>query len=447
MAPKSKVLTVAYGTFSCTLEGFDDPFAAMAEIAGYFRDLAAEDRHFGAKPPVPDMSMLRQIAERRSRQGVGARREADGIVLRAESERADGEDVVPADTAEPPPRDEDAGERQGATHESAAMRLARMRGVLGPDDEEVEEMPRSMARDEWLAAAFGNGTSDHGDQDRNDVDPAAGSGPGRASPAEGDRARSDPSDAAAAPRRGHDGSSRAQSQDGKADAEPNGADREETSDPRLPGPTEASSVEIENDRATAAGGNGSQSERRLPETPDVERLFAATDSRLTDADASRQQANISHLRAAVAARRRDGALGAMREDMAATYRADLARSVRSGQQRPPPLVLVSAQRIVADRLPDADFSRFADIVGAVDAADLLEAAAVYCARIEHEPIFTRSRLFALAAEAAGGLDREEGLRGFGQLLRRGTLRRVEPGLYALDSASRYATQADDLRAG
>lgn len=149
MVGPSKVLTVSYGTFSCTLEGFDDSFETMKEIAEYFRDLAADDRFFGAEPPKLDADMLADIARRKGAGQIETQvePESDG---RAVTLRRSSEDHAPAPTPTPASRDP----RQAPhvqDNDSIAAKLQRIRAAVqqrdaaAVDDQEAGPRPADFA--------------------------------------------------------------------------------------------------------------------------------------------------------------------------------------------------------------------------------------------------------------------------------------------------------------
>ncbi|KUJ79889.1 hypothetical protein [Ruegeria profundi] len=183
MVQNNKVLTVSYGTFSCTLEGFDDSFETMKAIAEYFRDLAADDRYFGSEPPQPDAEMLTRIAQRDISRRVEASQNDSGLLIRA-SEKPDasqpaasapGLNVVDTPPPSQPtsPEAEAVDDTPAPAADSIAAKLQRIRAVVSHSEEnsviytEDEEttLVKSAGPSDAVAAAFAAGSLEPADLD------------------------------------------------------------------------------------------------------------------------------------------------------------------------------------------------------------------------------------------------------------------------------------------
>ncbi|MCG6903889.1 MAG: hypothetical protein LJE68_14540 [Rhodobacter sp.] len=177
----------------------------MRSIAEYFRDLAADDRYFGAEPPTPDAEMLHRIAEQEINRRVEARIEDNSVILRqvedVEDDAGETPQVAPKAAPRPDPvpaaavaasaaaartPDEDTSLTEPAVEEydevadSVAAKLARIRAAVArsraepepilnamfAEDEHAEQMPAGASIDAaFQDAATAEDTADAADDE------------------------------------------------------------------------------------------------------------------------------------------------------------------------------------------------------------------------------------------------------------------------------------------
>ena len=160
---KSKVLTVSYGAFSCTLEGFDDSVDVVKAIADYFRTLTELYPHFGAEPPALDTKALAGIAEREAANPVEAHEEQGQIILRMNKasrldEMPDEDAGFPAEPDAPSAEHTNAVADNISEEDSVVAKLRRIRSVVsgehppaGEDDYSEAEHAQDSLQDAEFA--------------------------------------------------------------------------------------------------------------------------------------------------------------------------------------------------------------------------------------------------------------------------------------------------------
>ena len=249
-----------------------------------------------------------------------------------------------------------------------------------------------------------------------------------------------------------------------------------------------------------------------PQEDAISRLFEQTNTELEGTENRRRLSAIAHLKAAVAATEAEKEAnpdgnGLTEPTEIDRYRDDLAKAVRprrpelGGLQtrrsetsgpanrrpmaigdRPPPLMLVSEQRIDRPSAADAmairprrvmtsalmqddedmdtdmdedgedtgailadskSFAEFAERIGATELGDLLEAAAAYAATVEGRPSFSRPQIMRQVQDFGpeDQYSREDGLRSFGMLLRQGKIQKIKRGQFAIAKTSRFIPEA------
>ncbi len=96
MTKSTQILDVAYGTFSCRLEGFEDSVETMKAVVSYFHDLAGHDRFMDVEPQAPDMETLALLTAEQAGTDIEIAGEGHNVILRA-AEDAEDVDLVAED--------------------------------------------------------------------------------------------------------------------------------------------------------------------------------------------------------------------------------------------------------------------------------------------------------------------------------------------------------------
>ena len=138
MVSSSKILTVSYGTFSCTAEGFDDPLEVVKDATHFFRGVVREDRFFGAEPPQFDPELAAEL-----------------LMSQMSAEAGQGKLTLgsPVSAAAQPVATAVSAEESGAPVSDAARAVAEMAAERASDEPKVAVSYRGDGSEDDLDAA------------------------------------------------------------------------------------------------------------------------------------------------------------------------------------------------------------------------------------------------------------------------------------------------------
>lgn len=421
MVSSSKVLTVSYGTFSCTIEGFDQPMQALEQATSLFHGIVQQDRFFGAFPPKLSQEQIADLFERQ----ILAHQTETGLIL------------SPApDTAEEDGQNRSNDEQTDLQDTTTNGRFADVIQAA-TEDETAQDRARDIAR---LMDAK--------------AEKARKANPGEFT---------QPLDL------GHE----------MLSVDENSAD--DTTFPPVGMPIEKAEPEASDHTETfdTASDAGRAARAMLTESTiqdgDESRLMEATDSQFDEPEGNARRNAIAHLRAAVAATRADRQMHRKRgDDGQEPYRDDLANVVRprrpnasraetAATSATTPLALRAEQRV--DDIPDpvedtfatsgriarpifetasADqaqgFVDYADSMQAQSLSDLLEAAASYLCLVQGKESFSRPQLMNTISQAeVHNSSREDRMRNFAALLREEKIQRTPTGSFTVTDKTGFRT--------
>jgi hypothetical protein len=473
VAGKPKKLTVSYGAFSCSLEGFEDSVDVMKSVTELIGEIAARNPQFGTAPaPLPaaplPASPLPAPAEPYRIPKLQREHQLERDVSATQGDPSDKNIAY---------QHEAAGSASTlAPLKKAAPTPEQTITAAAPSDTAGQTAPDAQLS--RIADAVAR--SLHGGTGHNSPNPATAPSDAKfktQAPALEPLLLTQPDESAPiAVRR------TARNVD---DAAPEGAEAMsgQTPSPDAPLPSvapeheEAHPLPDEPDRSTHRQAATQESDTSQ-EQERVDRLHTQADTQFEGADGRRRRSAIAHLKAAVVATKAEQKPDETdQRDPLSAYRSDLASHVGSNNVKgqasddtvTAPLVLFSEQRVdgqnqqynrsshaqvaameTHNRMPDPpprihaarepeSFIVFGTKSGASSFEEVLECAAAYIVIVEGRQIFSHPEIMRLATSFHDNSDitREAGLAAFGNLLRKGAIQRASRSEFSLSSNSRY----------